>query len=122
MKQIVLSIEIVQHTTRLCLDCDAPLPLHIQLIQYLLIASWLNGARELKEPITEGTLAMIDMSHDTEVPKSLDRYSGDAALKLQNRVRSLSASCYCCGECAGAGEQFRRGMMASNRAMEPRKR
>ena len=81
MQQIVFPFMIVDHSTRLRLDRDSTFSFNIQPVQKLLVLSRLNSARELKEPVAERTLAMIDVCNDAEVPESFDGYSSDALLQ-----------------------------------------
>lgn len=74
MKKIILPLVVVQHAAGLCLHRNAALALHIKLIQELLLASRLNCARELEEPVTEGALAMVDMGDNTEISEPVQRY------------------------------------------------
>lgn len=70
MKQIVFPFVTIYHAACLCLDRNTALPLHIQLVEELLLASRFDCACELEEPVAEGTLAMIDMGDDAEVPEA----------------------------------------------------
>src|SRR3954463_10437264 len=88
----------VYHTTSLRLDSNTSLPFHIQLIQNLLITTRRNCPRQLQQSITERTLSMINMCHYTEIPKTFYRNCLDAALKVRDDFRSLSASRHRCGE------------------------
>jgi hypothetical protein len=72
MQQIVLSLVIVQHATCLRLHGNTSFPLHVQLVQHLLVAPGLNGARELEKPVAEGALAMVDVSDNAEVTKAFN--------------------------------------------------
>ena len=74
MKQIILPFIVVYHTTRLCFDRDTPLPLHVEFVQKLLLASRFDCACELEEPVAEGALAMIDVGDNAEVPEPLKWY------------------------------------------------
>ena len=65
---------VLYHTTRLCFDRNPTLPLHIKLIQELLLASGFDCACELEEPVAEGALAMIDMGDNAEVTEPLKWY------------------------------------------------
>ena len=74
MKQIILPFIVVYHTTRLCFDRNTALPLHVEFIQELFLASRFDCACELEEPVAEGALAMIDMGDNAEVPEPLKWY------------------------------------------------
>jgi hypothetical protein len=51
MQQIVLPLVIVNHAACLRLDCDSALSLDVQLVQNLLVPSWLDGACELQQAV-----------------------------------------------------------------------
>ena len=118
MQQIIFPFMIVYHTASLRLDSNSPFSLDIQFVQDLLIATRRNRACQLQQSIAERALSMIDMCHYTEVPKSFDWNSFDAALKLCEWLCWLSASCYRCAEESGLFEELRR-ILSSNRAREP---
>lgn len=82
MQEIILPFVVVEHGTCLRLDGDASLALDVELIQDLSIASLLNGARQFKKTIAESAFAMVDVSHDAEVPESLNWDFGYSLLKL----------------------------------------
>ena len=68
---------VVDHRAGLSLNCDASLSLDIQLVKDLLISAHLYRPRELEQPVTECTLAMINVRNDAEVAKAFDGNSGD---------------------------------------------
>lgn len=82
MQQIILSPEIINHRTRLRLDRNSPLALHIELVQDLLVAARLDGARELQQTVAERALAMVDMRDDAEVAEAVDGDLRDSALEV----------------------------------------
>lgn len=90
MQQIVFSLVVVQHATCLRLDRDPSFSLHVQFVQNLLVTSRLDRASELQQPVTERTLAMINMSYDTEVAESLDGDSGDSHLKFRRGLLDVT--------------------------------
>ena len=90
MEQVVLSLVVVDHTTCLRLDRNAPLPFDVKLIEDLFVPSRLNRSGKLEEPVAERALAMIDVGDDAEVPKSIKRNIRDPSLELTN-----SSSCGC---------------------------
>ena len=69
---------LVYHGTCLCLDRNPSLPFDIELVQDLLVATRRNCASELKESVTEGAFAMIDVSDNAEIAKALKGYLGDS--------------------------------------------
>lgn len=105
MQQIIIPLVIVYHTAGLRLHGNPPLPLNVQFIQDLLIASRLNRASEFEQPVTERTLPMINMCHYTEIPESFDWYVFYTPLKLRDCPGSLSASCHRGGKGSGLGEE-----------------
>ena len=82
MQQIVLPVVIVYHRACLCFHCDSPLPLHIQLVEDLLIIARLDGAREFQEAVAKRALAMVDVRNDAEIAEAGDWDRGDALLQV----------------------------------------
>lgn len=82
VQEIVLPFVLVDHRACLRLDRDASFSLDVKLVKHLFVASSLDRARELEQPIAEGTLAMIDVGDDAEVTKSLDWNSSNASLEV----------------------------------------
>ena len=74
MKKIILPFVAVYHAARLCFDRNTALPLHIELVQELLLASQFDCAGELEETVAKGALAMVDVRDNTEVPEPIYRY------------------------------------------------
>lgn len=58
---------LVEHGARLGLDGDAPLALHLQLVEVLLSGLGGDDVGELEEPVGQGALSMVDVGHDAEV-------------------------------------------------------
>ncbi len=53
----------------LSLHGDSSLPLDLQLVQNLLVVIvFADGAHVLEDAVGQGRLAVVDVSHDTEVP------------------------------------------------------
>lgn len=98
MQQVVLSIVLVDHRTCLRLHRNAALALNVQFVQYLLLATFLDGACELKQAIAESALAMINMCDDAEVAKTLDWDSCNALLEFALNFQ------WCCQSVRGGGE------------------
>lgn len=74
MKEIILPFVLVQHAAGLCLDSNAALALHIELVQELFLASWFDCTCELEEPVAKGALAMVDMGDNAEIPEAVQWY------------------------------------------------
>ena len=106
---------LVDHTTSLGFDCDAPFSLYIQLIQNLLVSTRFNGPRELQQSIAESTFAMVNMCHNTEVSETFNWDGLNAALNLGDWLRNLSVSSYRCGEAPALLEELR-SIVASDSA------
>jgi hypothetical protein len=51
MQQVVVALVVVYHGACLRLDGDAPLPLHVQPVENLLVAAGLDGACELQQAV-----------------------------------------------------------------------
>ena len=49
------------------LDCNAPLPFHLQFVQILLLAALLDSPCELQQAICQSGLAMVHMGYNGEV-------------------------------------------------------
>lgn len=77
-----MSFVIVQHTTGLRLHRDTSFTFHIQLIEDLLVPARQDGPGELEQPVTEGGLAMINVSDNAEVAEPFDGDGGDASFEL----------------------------------------
>lgn len=87
MKQIVLTFVVVHHSTGLCLDGDAPLALHVESVEKLLVPAFLDRACDLEQTVAESAFAMIDVSHNTEIAESVDRYCSNALFKFGDDLR-----------------------------------
>ena len=91
MQQVIISIVIVDHGARLRLDSDTALSLDIKFVENLLVASSLNGARELQQPVAERALAMVDVCDNAEVAEPLNGNPRDPVLQRGCRRRCLRA-------------------------------
>jgi hypothetical protein len=89
VQQVVVAPVVVYHGACLRLDGNAPLSLHVQAVEDLLLAAGLDGARELQQAVRQGALAMVDVGYNAEVAVSLDRDVGDAFLQVSLRTESL---------------------------------
>ena len=103
VQQVVVPLVVVDHGARLRLDRDASLPLYIELVQNLLVAARLNGARELQQPVRQRAFAMVNMRYNAEIAISLNWYLGDAFLQLRLRSKGLRIAP---GEVGQRGEAF----------------
>src|ERR1700760_1966380 len=81
MKEIIQTIMIPDHTTGLSFHSDTALSFNVQLVQNLFVFSWFNCSSKLEQTIAESTLSMIDMCHNTKVPKSFYWDSSDSSFK-----------------------------------------
>lgn len=106
MQQIVITVVVVDHGACLGLDRDASLPLHVQLVEDLLVATGLNRTRQLQQPVREGAFAMVHVSDNAKVAVALDGDVGDALLEVGLSAESLGV---------GAGER-REALKAGGRA------
>lgn len=105
MQQIVVALVLVYHAAGLGLDGDAALAFDVELVQDLLVAAGLDGARELEQAVAEGALAMVDVGNNAEVPKAINWDIGDALLEIGLESIGLGAA----GEGGGEGAQRWRG-------------
>jgi hypothetical protein len=112
MKQVILPLVIVDHTARLCLHSNAPLPLHIQFVQHLLVLSRFDGAGEFEKSIAERALAMVDMRNNAEIPKSFNGDGRDALFELRfdfELLDSMESGGYVEGPEANCGREAMAG-------------
>jgi len=92
MQQVVFPLVCVYHTACLRLDGDATLPLHVELVEKLLLAAGLDGARNLQQAVRQRRLAMVDVGDDAEIAVPVDGDLGDALLELSLGAESLRIS------------------------------
>ena len=72
-----LTLVLVDDGGGLRLDGDAPLPLHRQLVQDLLVVGrGLHRAHQLEDAVGQRGLAVVDMRHDAEVAYPLEGHRG----------------------------------------------
>ena len=86
VEEIILAFILVQHATSLCLDGDATLALHVELVQKLLLASRFDCAGELEEPVAEGALAMVDMGDNAKISEAVKGYLGYPLFKAPDSL------------------------------------
>ena len=72
VKDIFLAFQGVIHLDCMALNGNTPFSFEIHIIEQLLLHIPAgNSMRSFQQPIRQGTLAMIDMSDDTEIPNIL---------------------------------------------------
>jgi hypothetical protein len=89
MQQVVFPSVVVDHGACLRLDRDASLSFHVQLVQNLLVAARLDGARELQQAIRQRRFAVIDMGNDAEISVPFDWYFSNPLLEVRLRPEGL---------------------------------
>jgi hypothetical protein len=92
MQQIVLAIVIVNHRACLRLHGNASLSFHVQLVEELLLAAWLDRPGNFQQAIGECALAMVDVRDDAEVAEAIDRDVSDPPLEVRFDLQGTCGS------------------------------